>query len=176
MRFSANNPVKTAWFLALAGFVPFAAMAMLMLASGKYHPFFPVIEDAFRTYSAIILSFLGGTRWGMALLGKTVSARVISFSVLPALCGWLALFLPAPVFNHNPAVGVLCTRRMGQHVHSRWRCARLVCTTAHHFDSAGRLCPFAGIYCGLLKSMPDRVRLSYKACRARSCGRKAGSG
>lgn len=97
MRFSANNPVKTAWFLALAGFVPFAAMAMLMLASGKYHPFFPVIEDAFRTYSAIILSFLGGTRWGMALLGKTVSARVISFSVLPALCGWLALFLPAPV-------------------------------------------------------------------------------
>jgi hypothetical protein len=83
---------RLAWALALAGYLPFLFLAAALLLAGKTHPFGTVLADAFRTYGAIILSFLGGIRWGLALAGRPAPVRDLAFSVLPALLAWFSLF------------------------------------------------------------------------------------
>ena len=86
----------TAWLLSLAGFVPFAALALALLMLGREHPLHIMLGDAFRLYSVVILSFLGGIRWGLLLRDPTPSRMGLAFSVLPAIAGWLAMFLALP--------------------------------------------------------------------------------
>jgi hypothetical protein len=45
-------------------------------------------------YAALILSFLGGARWGLANAHPAPSARTITLSMLPSLCGLGLLLLP----------------------------------------------------------------------------------
>jgi len=46
------------------------------------------------TYGAIILSFLGGIRWGVGLGGRNRGSE-FTLSVLPSLAAWTALLLPS---------------------------------------------------------------------------------
>lgn len=94
---TVNKARQIAWMLALAGFAPFAFLALALLFSGKTSPLHTLFLDGFRTYSAIILSFLGGIRWGMALRDDPVDHRSMAISVAPSIVGWLALFLAAPI-------------------------------------------------------------------------------
>lgn len=89
---------KAAWLLSLAGFVPFAALALALVFLGKSHPLHVMLGDAFRLYSVITLSFLGGIRWGLLLRDASISSTALVFSVVPAILGWLAMFL-APAFT-----------------------------------------------------------------------------
>jgi Protein of unknown function (DUF3429) len=97
----------TAFFLALFGLAPFAFLTLLLVAQPGLLPFEmdgpsktivgPV--SALKAYAAIILSFLGGIRWGMALMQPDAGRReseVLVLSVLPSLVGWFAFFLAAP--------------------------------------------------------------------------------
>jgi hypothetical protein len=97
MLFDIRNERAAAWTLALAGYLPFLAIAVALMLLGNTHPFQTVLADAFRTYGAIILSFLGGVRWGLALRDQPVPVRDLVFSVIPAIAAWFSLFLPAPV-------------------------------------------------------------------------------
>jgi hypothetical protein len=105
MFFDLRNERTTAWVLSLAGYLPFVAIAAALLLLGKIHPFQTVLVDAFRTYGAIILSFLGGVRWGLAIRTQPVPVKDIVFSVVPAIAAWFSLFLTAPV---SVAVLLLC--------------------------------------------------------------------
>ncbi|MGI9401522.1 MAG: DUF3429 domain-containing protein [Rhizobiaceae bacterium] len=89
---------KTAWYLTLSGFLPFAGLSIAMLVLGRAHPLFDVLTDAFRLYSAVILSFLGGIRWGLALNNQAARPATLTLSVIPAIAGWLSMFAP-PVFS-----------------------------------------------------------------------------
>lgn len=88
---------KVPLWLGLAGVLPFL-IGMVAYASGGIW----VIDQslALRStlgYGAVILSFLGGTRWGMGLLLSNPEKRDarLSLAVLPSLLGWVALLLPA---------------------------------------------------------------------------------
>lgn len=73
--------------LGYAGVIPFAA-----LAAAQWLPAWQTAALApLLLYSALILSFLGGVRWGRAL----ASGRTLDFalSVLPSLYAWVALQL-----------------------------------------------------------------------------------
>lgn len=77
--------------LGFAGLLPFAAGALL-------HAFGPetardLSEQALLGYGAVILSFMGGCRWGFAAagLGGGPDWVPLGVSVLPALLGWAAL-------------------------------------------------------------------------------------
>ena len=89
-----STATRTAWLLSLAGFLPFLVLAIGMVLSGRNGVWFVLFADAFKTWSAIILSFLGGIRWGMALRETQVSVSRLVFSVAGAIAGWISLFLP----------------------------------------------------------------------------------
>ena len=81
--------------LGFSGLLPFFGSAVCAFSSD------PVIHEfslrALAGYGAIILSFLGGVRWGlaMAVLAPDKLAIPLSLSILPSILGWAALLLPA---------------------------------------------------------------------------------
>lgn len=84
-------------WLGLSGAVPFAA-CLIILALGGVGGISPAFaQKAALAYGAVILSFLGGVRWGLALLLAREEARDARFalSVVPSLIGWVAILLPA---------------------------------------------------------------------------------
>lgn len=87
-RLLPNVPAPAA-LLGLAGVVPFAVTAALSLrpdAIGGWAIF------ALLTYGAVILSFLGGIHWGLALARPAPPGyRHLGIGVLPSLAGWVGL-------------------------------------------------------------------------------------
>lgn len=85
---------RPAHFLGWAGVVPFAALT----GAAIYGVALPV--DAGRAliaYAAVILSFMGGVQWGIALRGPAESRWLgYAASVVPALIAWPGLFMPPP--------------------------------------------------------------------------------
>ena len=83
-------------WLTLSGATPFiACSAALWLAPPTYRAFAATVLTA---YAAVILSFLGGIQWGLAVnLIDTApkSARnMFLLSVVPSLLAWAMLLLP----------------------------------------------------------------------------------
>lgn len=83
--------------LALLGFAPFAVLSLWLAGIAPDHPWRDGTIVLLKTYAAVILSFLGGIRWGLAMRGgEGVARRDMAASIVPPLAGWAALFAPAP--------------------------------------------------------------------------------
>jgi len=80
--------------LGLAGALPFWFAAVCFLAGGLLSPV-QALSMAI-AYGAVILSFLGGIRWGAALgpIDEARRRREFTFSVIPSLAGFAAFFVP----------------------------------------------------------------------------------
>jgi hypothetical protein len=80
-----------AFMLSLAGWLPFAALTILILLAGQYQLWSYTLIN----YGCIILSFLGGVQWGIAITVKDATSRlnkvVLTLSVLPPLAAWMLL-------------------------------------------------------------------------------------
>jgi hypothetical protein len=91
---SRPTPIA-ARLLGFGGLLPFIAAAIAA------HAVDPALQEHTRralvAYGAIILSFLGGVRWGAAMIGRDTAdlARPLLISVVPALLGWSAVLLPS---------------------------------------------------------------------------------
>jgi hypothetical protein len=80
--------------LGYSGVVPFALCAAV-LAWGS--PGWVVgAQNGFVMYSAVILSFIGGIRWGAAISRGPARTAPLVFSVLPSLWAVLFLWWPDP--------------------------------------------------------------------------------
>jgi hypothetical protein len=81
--------------LGAAGVLPFivGGLAALFLTDGPWAVF---ASDAVRFYGAVILSFLGGIRWGFAIqpMNKSDLWLQLTLSVMPSLLAWAALLMP----------------------------------------------------------------------------------
>lgn len=97
----SHRPVPpAAKWLGVMGLIPFVTLAVASLPwagpTGEWASF------ALAAYGAVILSFLGGIHWGLAVAGFGPATRdEIAWSrlvvgVSPSLLGWGALFLPRP--------------------------------------------------------------------------------
>lgn len=80
------------WALALGGYIPFAFLAV-SAAMDLTLPFGVSAVAAFLVWSLVILTFLGGIRWGMALTQEPLDLSSIILSVVPCIIGWFALVL-----------------------------------------------------------------------------------
>jgi hypothetical protein len=86
---------KVAFWLGFSGLIPFVvAVAVGLLPAAPLHD---LSLQALLAYGAVILSFLGGIRWGLAV-ATTDPADLFGplfFSITPALLGWIALLVPS---------------------------------------------------------------------------------
>lgn len=87
-------PSRLAWALGLAGLIPFLAGAALQWTSPPGWRM--LAASALLTYGAVIVSFLGGIHWGLAMRGGMPSAPALLWGVAPSLLGWLAILLDLP--------------------------------------------------------------------------------
>lgn len=83
--------------LALAGYLPFAALSIWLTGITADHPSHAFTLLLLTGYGAVILSFLGGVRWGIEVQrnGET-SGRTMVISMIPALIGFSAFAVPVP--------------------------------------------------------------------------------
>lgn len=86
---------RAARWLGFAGLLPFVAAAGAGIMPTA--PLHDLALQALLAYGAVILSFLGGIRWGLATARADPAALSgpLCLSVLPALLGWFALLVPA---------------------------------------------------------------------------------
>jgi len=88
-------PMATQWGLRLGyvGLLPFVAGAVLVwLVRPDVHPY---VALALSGYAAVILSFLGGIHWGLAMRQAVPPWPWLAWGVVPSLVAWLAVLMPA---------------------------------------------------------------------------------
>ena len=92
----AANPDTTALRLAYAGLLPFVLGALLVWAVRAEVQAYVAL--ALSAYAAVVLSFLGGIHWGLAMRqpqpATTGLARSLVWGVVPALVAWPAAVMP----------------------------------------------------------------------------------
>ena len=81
--------------LGLAGLIPFWGLTVAYLRRDILELDGRNIDLALASYAAVIISFLGGIRWGLALRGPSGGGQY-ALSVLPSLVAWAALAAPEP--------------------------------------------------------------------------------
>ncbi|MAC12674.1 MAG: hypothetical protein CMN74_10770 [Sphingorhabdus sp.] len=83
--------------LTAAGVIPFAAGALYLIVPIGPEGYYPLVRTAFAWWAVIILSFMAGTFWGLAIARRADPLLLIG-SNIAAIAAWLALlFLPANV-------------------------------------------------------------------------------
>jgi len=99
---------RIAWILTIAGAIPFAVATAFMFR-GEAHVRVPAIA-ALITYSAVVLSFLGGIEWGLALReeagNEMTRAVALGLSTVPSLAAWTVLWLNGPTQQIGTAIGI----------------------------------------------------------------------
>lgn len=76
----------------LLGVVPFLAPP---LAGAVFPAVKSVAALVLALYGGLILSFLGGARWGLAIVNPAPSSELVSLAMIPTLVGLALLVLPA---------------------------------------------------------------------------------
>lgn len=96
--------------LVLAGALPFMFASGSLVLGKPLHPTVAIVT--LLTYGAVILSFLGGIQWGIALRiadeAPTSAQRLFVLSVLPSLAAWATLLLMNdPTWQLAAQLGIL---------------------------------------------------------------------
>ena len=81
--------MKTNRYLTFLGIIPFL---FLLVLSFYYFERADYISNLFHAYSAVIISFIAGTHWGICLQSKDRNNRVLLESNLITLIAWFSLF------------------------------------------------------------------------------------
>jgi hypothetical protein len=85
------KPGAEAWALGIAGLLPFVAGAAgLWLLPLEWAG---LAALALLTYGAVIVSFLGGIHWGLAMQLAQTRRGLLIWGVLPSLLAWAGLLL-----------------------------------------------------------------------------------
>lgn len=88
---TSSAPSRDARLLGIAGLLPFlgGAAALWVLPP----EWLGLTANALLAYAALIVSFLGGIHWGLAMPQPALRRKQLIWGVLPSLLGWAALLL-----------------------------------------------------------------------------------
>ena len=99
---------RLAWLLAITGTLVFAIMTAFLFTS-EAHVRIPAIA-ALVTFAAVVISYLGGIEFGLALheegSNERTRALAISMSALPSLASWGVFWLSSPQQQIGTAIGL----------------------------------------------------------------------
>lgn len=85
-------PPPWALRLGYGGLVPFVVGAALVwLVHAEAHPYAALALSA---YAAVIVSFLGGIHWGLAMRTAEPAPAGLAWGVVPSLVAWVAVVMP----------------------------------------------------------------------------------
>lgn len=90
---AAPNPLPS-WALRLgyAGLLPFVTGALLVwLVRVEAHPY---VTLGLSAYAAVIVSFLGGIHWGLAMRQSQPAPSLLVWGVVPSFPAWVAVMMP----------------------------------------------------------------------------------
>ena len=88
---------RTAVRLGMLGALPFLALSLWLAGIAGDHPWGPATILLLTQYSAVVLSFLGGIRWGLAMRHAGPARTLdLAMTVLPPLVAWASLSVPLP--------------------------------------------------------------------------------
>jgi hypothetical protein len=81
------------------GLTPFIVLSLWLYGIPPDHPWRSGTILLLLVYSAVVLSFLGGVRWGAALTADGADKRPgeLWLALPPALVGWIAVVVPVPL-------------------------------------------------------------------------------
>jgi len=100
---------RIAWFLAFAGAIPFLVATAALFVSDASGVRVPAIA-ALVTYSAVILSFLGGIEWGLAIRDESgneaTRVAALGLSTVSSLAAWAVLWLPSSHWQVGSALAL----------------------------------------------------------------------
>lgn len=96
----------------LLGLIPFLVPPLI---GGLFPDHAAFAARALALYGGLILSFLGGARWAMAVRQTPVDARIVSLAMIPTLVALAVLLLPAELRAAQLAVLALALL-----VHGAW--------------------------------------------------------
>lgn len=88
---SVSQPGRMAWALGLAGLIPFVGLACVQVFSPPGWRM--LAASALLSYGVVIVSFLGGIHWGLALRQSRASAGSWLWAITASLLGWFAALL-----------------------------------------------------------------------------------
>lgn len=126
---------RGAIWLGWAGVLPFLGLALLCAWPETREP----ATRAFLSYGALILSFLGGARWGRAMAAGAGTAQYAA-SVVPSLWAWVAWLL-------LPGVPALCLLACGFMLAAGWDGSRDVLAAPTSFRRLRRGLSIAVLAC-----------------------------
>lgn len=96
---SENSDHKLVWAIAIIGAIPMVLFSAIIVVAGGRSGFAAPFIDAYKVFSAIILSFLGGIHWGIVLGSGNdhFSGKALVISLIAPLIGWIAFFVSEPM-------------------------------------------------------------------------------
>ena len=91
-----NSIPKAALILGLAGVLPFVVFGLLAITLGGGSVTPKLADTLLIGYGAVILSFIAGVRWGLALTvpNESDQALQLTVSTVPSIIAWAACFMP----------------------------------------------------------------------------------
>lgn len=96
-----------AWVLGLAGVIPFAGLALAAwCAPLDWHS---TVIRVLSVYAAVIVSFLGGVHWGIALNQSVAARRHLLWGISLPLLAWVAALLPWGIVRLSVFILLLLT-------------------------------------------------------------------
>lgn len=91
---AAQSPPPPDWArrLGMAGLLPFVGGALLIwLVWPEAHPY---VAMGLSAYAGLIVSFLGGIHWGVAMREPRPPLPLLAWGVTPSLLAWVAVMMP----------------------------------------------------------------------------------
>ncbi len=95
-------PAAAAWLGGL-GAIPFVGLAALTFTDSALGA---MAHPALLGYGAVILSFLGGVQWGVAI-ARQARGGLLTLSIVPSLVAWVALLLPGRTAHWTMAAAIV---------------------------------------------------------------------
>jgi hypothetical protein len=86
-----SEPSGPAIALGIGGLFPFVFLALTIWFGGPWRGF---ATGALMAYGAIIISFLGGLHWGLAMRERVPPKAALFWGISAALLAWVSVLLP----------------------------------------------------------------------------------
>ncbi len=88
--------IRTARLIGFIGLVPFICLSLWLYGIAPTHEWREGTVLLLLVYGAVILSFIGGARWGLAMAHDDTDGGDYALCIVPPLLGWLTVVTPVP--------------------------------------------------------------------------------